>query len=267
MDTMIIRASTTDAGKDDGLDPARAWETPEMGSFLTELQPRDVFEFDTPGVKVAVAVLEGVGQVWVDGRFRTVRSGDVALIPNASHRGVRAGDVPLLVFHAAVPQPAARPNAIHRAAIPQGVWDPPAGARGGVTTAHPRLRRVSRAHVGSLEDAAVRDQTRRVLSTLRDAPDADAAGAPTTSDTDLESLVREVVRATRTLSLDHDGIAALVDEVDRAAARLNEEGTRAKAEVRGAVSRLRVAARAQFEREEAAYLPLLGLTVAGRGDV
>lgn len=266
MDPMILRVSTTSVGETDGLDPVRVWEIPELRSFLAELQPRDAFEFDAPGAKVAVAVLEGVGQVWVDGRFRTVRAGDVALIPNAPDRGVRAGDVPLLVFHAAVPQPAARPKTTHRAAIPQGVWDSPAGARGDVTTGHPRLRRVQDP-VGSLEAVAVRDQTRRVLSILRDAPDADAGGARTASDTDLESLVRAVVNATRTLSLDHAGIAAMVEEVDRAVARLSDEGTRATAEVGEAISRLREAARAQFEREEAAYLPLLGLTRAGRRHV
>lgn len=264
MDTAIFRASTAD-NNTDGLRPAPVWEIPEVRPLLAMLEPGEAIEFDAPQLDIAVAVLEGVGQVWVDDRIRTVRAGDVAVVPSAPHRGIRAGVVRLLVFHAAVPAPSDPTYVKDGVARPLGLWETPANTR----PRGDRMRELPDPGDGSdevrqLEQNEVKEQARRAISSLRARFQRGAEERTPRSDAEFESIVGAVLELSRTLTFDHEAIMDMVETVNREAAGLGETRSR---ELRRSIDRLTAATRLQIEKEEAAVLPLMTVLTPGGSDV
>lgn len=82
--------------------------------LLTGLEPGQQIPLHAPGVDMAVSVLEGEGDLWVDDTPHPVAPGDVAVIPAGATRGARARGGRLVMLHVASPPPTA---ADHSAAL------------------------------------------------------------------------------------------------------------------------------------------------------
>jgi hypothetical protein len=262
MDTAIVRADFNDDGGSDGLRPAPIWELPEVEALLAMLEPGQAIEFTAPGVDIAVAVLEGAGQVWVNDRLRTVRAGDVVLIPKASRRGMRAGVVRLLIFHAAVPAPGDPAIVHHRVRRQLGIWGTQAdSSESGSESLAQAPQETDTAR--PLELAGVKGQTRRALRFLREGQQ-DPGG--TGSEAQLESRLTSVLALLRTLTLDQRAIMQAIDELTDRADRLPRPDLGPAAGIRRSLSGLAATSRSQFDREQSALLPLFEL-LTGSDDV
>jgi quercetin dioxygenase-like cupin family protein len=59
-------------------------------TMLTGLEPGQEIPLHAPAVDLVVAVMEGVGDLWIDDAPHPVGPGDIAIIPAGTTRGVRA---------------------------------------------------------------------------------------------------------------------------------------------------------------------------------
>ncbi|NKZ07092.1 cupin domain-containing protein [Actinomadura latina] len=67
----------------------------------------------TPGVELALAIMEGVGEVWIDDAPHPVAAGDIVVIPAGTTRGVRAKGR-LVFMNVVSPPPTAADHEVER---------------------------------------------------------------------------------------------------------------------------------------------------------
>ncbi|MFC0866000.1 cupin domain-containing protein [Sphaerimonospora cavernae] len=68
----------------------------------------------TPSVELALAILEGTGDVWIDDAPHPVAAGDVVVIPAGTTRGVRARGGRLIFMNVVSPPPTAADHEVAR---------------------------------------------------------------------------------------------------------------------------------------------------------
>ena len=73
----------------------------------------------TPGVQLALAIMEGAGEVWIDDAPRPVSAGDIVVIPAGTTRGVRARGGRLVFMNVVSPPPTAADHEVQRRPWPE----------------------------------------------------------------------------------------------------------------------------------------------------
>lgn len=92
-------------------------------TMLTGLEPGQEIPLHAPAVDLVVAVLEGVGDVWVDDAPHPVRPGDIAIIPAGTTRGVRASSGRMILLTVVSPPPTAADHDVARRSWPAETTD------------------------------------------------------------------------------------------------------------------------------------------------
>ncbi|MFG2084777.1 MULTISPECIES: cupin domain-containing protein [unclassified Spirillospora] len=68
----------------------------------------------TPGVELALAILEGAGEVWIGDAPHAVAAGDVVVVPAGTTRGVRARGGRMVFMNVVSPPPTAADHEVAR---------------------------------------------------------------------------------------------------------------------------------------------------------
>lgn len=72
----------------------------------------------TPGVELALAIMEGAGEVWIDDGPHPVAAGDIVVVPAGTRRGVRARGGRLVFMNVVSPPPTAADHEVERSPWP-----------------------------------------------------------------------------------------------------------------------------------------------------
>lgn len=252
----------------EGFVPKILFDNGRMKVILASLTEGQEIALHAPQVDLAVAVLQGVGEVWIDDSARPVVPGDLAVIPAGVTRGVRARGGPLVLLHVVSPPPTAADHAVERQAWPAETPGP--DVRRSLHEEHQELL----PHLDHLRDLAdqaqdlgegpLRDRLKEVLGFLTDTLLAHAAVEEVALYPAVDRLLRATGGGTRTMSIDHQAIG---EEIERLAALA---GQPASPEARAAIARilgsLEALLRLHFRKEEEAYLPLLARLSAGEAE-
>lgn len=94
--------------------PKVLFESEQAKVILAGLEAGQEVPLHAPGVDLTAAVLEGVGDLWVDDAPHPVAPGDIAVIPAGTTRGVRARDGRLILLFVASPPPTAADHEVAR---------------------------------------------------------------------------------------------------------------------------------------------------------
>ncbi|MFF4240407.1 cupin domain-containing protein [Actinomadura geliboluensis] len=82
--------------------------------MLVGMEDGQEIPLHTPGVELALAILEGAGEVWVGDGPHAVAAGDVVVIPAGTTRGVRARGGRLVFMNVVSPPPTAADHEVER---------------------------------------------------------------------------------------------------------------------------------------------------------
>ncbi|MFB3738112.1 MAG: hemerythrin domain-containing protein [Candidatus Velamenicoccus archaeovorus] len=241
--------------------PNVVFASERMKVAVVGLEEGQAIDLHAPEVDMAVAVLEGVGDVWVDEAPRRLRAGDVAVVPAGVTRGVRAASGRLILLHVVSPPPTPEMHELeHRP------WPETEERRGGPADAIRAEHRELLPHFDhlatladeapSLEPEELRARLDGVLGFLREVLLPHAGAEDEVLYPVVDGLLRATGGATRTMSVDHRAVAGMIE-------RLSElTGREPSAETRRAVQRtldgLVALIRVHFEKEEEVYVPMLG---------
>jgi quercetin dioxygenase-like cupin family protein/hemerythrin-like domain-containing protein len=240
--------------------PTVLFESDRMKVALAALEPGQQIDPHAPDVDVALAVMQGVGEIWVDDAPRTVRAGDVIVVPAGVTRGMRALDDRLVILHAVSPPPTAAHHEAERRAWPSR--EPAsAGPRDAIHAEHEELL-PHFGHVADLADEAVdlpddqlHERLGHVLGFLRGVLLPHAGVEESALYPVVDAVLRAVGGGTRTMSVDHRAIGTLIDDLAAAADRTPNAATRR--EIQRLLDAIVALVRVHFEKEEVVYLPLL----------
>jgi quercetin dioxygenase-like cupin family protein/hemerythrin-like domain-containing protein len=239
-------------------------DTPEMKVVLVALESGQEIPPHAPAVNLSISVLDGDGQIRIDDYVHNVRAGDVAVIPSGAVRGIRGGGSGLIALHVVAPPPT---NADHEALVTDYSW-PDQSAAGmriseEVSGEHRNLRPSVELlsdladSVGMLDPSDRRVALDETLGFLKDhlLPHASA------EESELYPAAERVLRArggaVGTMTLGHEAISALVDELSEAAARDDVDS------LPRILHSLRAVVLLHLDEEEKVYLPALaGLSAA-----
>lgn len=260
MDTVVASARDLASFDADGFRPTVVFESERMKVVLIALEPGQEIDVHTPQVDMAVAVLDGIGEVFAGDRPRSVRAGDLAVVPAGERRGVRATTERLIALHVVSPPPTPETHGIEREA-----WPEPVAASTGVAEAihaeHqellPHLDHLTALadEVTALEPTALRERLEGVIGFLRDVLLPHAGAEDEALYPVVDRLLRALGGTTRTMSLDHRAVASMIDDLTALADAEPTERTRRDAQ--RVLDGLDALVRVHFQKEEEVYVPLL----------
>lgn len=242
--------------------PKVLFESERMKAVLVALEPGQGIDVHAPQVDMAVAVLDGVGEVFADGRANPVRAGDIAVVPAGERRGVRALTERAVFLHVVAPAPTPELHDVEREPWPASQVTA-AGPAEGIRAEHreilPHLEHLSALadEVPSLEPAEFRERLDGVLGFLRDVLLPHAGGEDATLYPVVDRVLRAVGGTTRTMSIDHRAVGALIDELSAIAEAEPTAASRRSAQ--RVLDGLDTLIHVHFDKEEEVYVPLLDL--------
>ncbi len=248
--------------------PKVLFENPHMRVVLVALQPDQQIALHAPGVDLAVAVLEGMGELWVGDRAHAVVPGDVAVIPAGVTRGVRARGGRLVLLHVVSPPPTAAEHEMERRP-----WPPPETApdvSGALHEEHQELLphldhlRTLSEQAEALDEETLRARLAEVLQFLTTVLLPHAGVEEQALYPAVDRLLRATGGGTRTMSIDHQEIGERIERL--ASMTRGPLSARERAAVRDALGELEALVRLHFRKEEEAYLPLLSRLSAGEAE-
>ncbi len=239
--------------------PKVLFESERVKVVLAALEPGQQIALHAPGVDMAVAVLEGTGDLWIDDASRPVAPGDVAVIPAGLTRGVRARGGRLVLLHVVSPPPTAADHEVERRPWPAATAGPDVQAS--LHEEHQEILphldhlRILADEAPDLDDEALKGRLEGVLTFLTDTLLPHAAVEEKALYPAVDRLLRATGGATRTMSIDHQAIGERIEEL---AASTHEPLTpMTRTAVGRTLDALEAVVRLHFRKEEEAYLPLL----------
>lgn len=248
--------------------PKVLFESDRMNVVLASLAEGQEIALHAPQVDLAVTVLQGIGEVWIDDSPRPVMSGDLAVIPAGVTRGVRARGGPLVLLLVVSPPPTAADHAVERRAWPAEIPGP--DVRRILHEEHQELLphldhlRHLAAEAQDLGEGPLRDRLKEVLGFLTDTLLSHAAVEEIALYPAVDRLLRATDGGTRTMSIDHQAIG---EEIERLAALAGQPATpEARAAITRVLGSLEAVLRLHFRKEEEAYLPLLARLSPGEAE-
>ncbi|HZD80071.1 MAG TPA: hemerythrin domain-containing protein [Actinomycetota bacterium] len=259
MDPVFGSASELATFGAESFTPTVLFESERMKVVLAGLEADQRIELHAPQVDLAVAVLEGLGDLWVDDRPRPVRPGDVAVIPAGSTRGVRARGGRLVLLHVVSPPPSAADHQVEHRAWPSEEAGPE--VRAVLHQEHQELL-PHLGHLGALaeqapdlDEATLRERLHGVVDFLTHSLLPHAGVEEQTLYPAVDGLLRATGGGTGTMSIDH---AEIGERIQALAAMVEEPlNPSARTAIVRALEQLEAIVRLHFRKEEEAYLPLL----------
>ena len=236
------------------------FDTERFRVILAAFEPDQEIPIHVPAVDLALAVLEGTGELFAGDAVYDLRAGDVAVIPAGQTRGLRARGGRLVALHVVSPPPTA---ADHAAVTARAAWpaseataDPGAAIDAEHAELLPHLDHLRdlAARVDEIDEPALRSALDEILGFLRAGILPHAEAEEKALYPEVDSLLRAAGGATATMSMDHREIGRLVEELAAAQARaggVDREGARRLLYSLEAILRL------HFSKETEVYLPLL----------
>jgi len=228
--------------------------------ILAAFEPDQEIPIHAPAVDLALAVLEGTGELFAGDAVYDLRAGDVAVIPAGQTRGLRARGGRLVALHVVSPPPTA---ADHAAVAAGAAWpaseaaaDPGAAIDAEHAELLPHLDHLRQlaARVDEIDEPALRSALDEILGFLRDGILPHAEAEEKALYPEVDSLLRATGGATATMSMDHREIRRLVEELATAQARA---GGVEREVARRLLYSLEAILRLHFSKETEVYLPLL----------
>jgi|GEM_PF-265290 len=244
----------------DGFGRRVLFDTERFRVILTALEPDQEIPIHAPAVDLALAVLEGTGELFAGDAVYDLRAGDVAVIPAAQTRGLRARGGRMVALHVVSPPPTA---ADHAAVAAGAVWPAPDVAvdpGAAIDAEHAELLphldhlRDIAARVDEIDEPTLGSALDEILGFLGDGILPHAEAEEKALYPEVDGLLQAVGGATATMSMDHREIRRLVEELATAqagAAGIDRETARRLLYSLEAILRL------HFSKETEVYLPLL----------
>lgn len=232
--------------------------TDRMAIVLAGFLPGQEIPAHAPHVDLVLTVLDGDGEVRIGEQVHHLRAGDLAVVPAGEMRAVRAGPGGMVALHVVSPPPTAEDHATGHL---DPEWPAKTSAGADLARAISREHEALRPHLEELADLAdtvsdlVVDERRRRLTEVVDfmrselLPHAEAeeeAVYPAA-----ETVLRARGGATRPMTLEHEAIAGLVDELGQAIA--GDEVT----SLGRILHSLRAVTLLHLDKEERVHLPAL----------
>jgi quercetin dioxygenase-like cupin family protein/iron-sulfur cluster repair protein YtfE (RIC family) len=234
-------------------------ETDRLRVVIAALQDGQEIPLHTPALDLVMTIVEGTGQVMAGESVHSIRAGDVVVVPAGETRGLRATGGRLLAVNVVSPPPGPEDHSHTSAAWPPAEQAPDVGAlilaeHGGL---FPHLE-----HLGSLAleatklaEADLRTRLREVLAFLRDGLLPHAQEEERSVYPAVEKVLRAIGGATRTMSIDHQFVGDMVEELEGVSAGPLSDTEREHA--RRLLYGLQALLRVHFAKENEAYVPLL----------
>ena len=239
--------------------PKVLFENERAKVVLAGLEPGQEIPLHAPGVDLAVAVVAGVGDLWVDDAPHPVAPGDVAVIPSGTTRGVRARGGRLILLHVVSPPPTAADHALERRPWPAETAG--ADVRRGLHEEHRELLahldhlRALADEAPELDEQTLTSRLEKVVGFLTHTLLPHAAIEEESLYPAVDRLLRATGGGTRTMSIDHQEIG---QRVERLTAMVRQPLTPAtRSAIAAALGVLDAVVRLHLRKEEEVYLPLL----------
>ena len=244
----------------DGFGRRVLFDTERFRVLLTAFEPDQEIPIHAPSVDLALAVLEGTGELFAGDVVYDLRAGDVAVIPSGQTRGLRARGGRMVALHVVSPPPTAADHAAVAAGAAWPASDVAVDPGAAIDAEHAELL----PHLDHLRDLAARvDEIDKptlgsaldeILSFLREGILPHAEAEEKALYPEVDGLLQAVGGATATMSMDHREIRRLAEELATAQARaagIDRETARRLLYSLEAILRL------HFSKETEVYLPLL----------
>jgi quercetin dioxygenase-like cupin family protein len=234
-------------------------ETDRFRVVVAALEDGQEIPLHAPDVDVVMAVMDGTGEVVAGAAAHAVRAGDVVFVPRGRTRGLRAIGGRLVAVNVASPPPGPEDHAHGGAPWPAAEAGPDMAAL--VLEEHaglfPHLEHLGAlaAGAGDLDEAELRRRLTAVLEFLRDDLLPHAAEEERSVYPAVEKVLRAAGGATRTMSIDHRFVGAMVEELVELSAGSLAAADRERA--RRVLYGLRALLEVHFTKENEAYVPLL----------
>lgn len=244
----------------DGFGRRVLYDTERFRVLVTAFETDQEIPIHAPAVDLALAVLEGTGELFAGDAVYDLRAGDVAVIPAGQTRGLRARGGRMVALHVVSPPPTA---ADHAAVAAGAAWpasdvavDPGAAIDAEHAELLPHLDHLRdlAARVDEIDEPTLGSALDEILSFLRDGILPHAEAEEKALYPEVDGLLQAVGGATATMSMDHREIRRLVEELATAQARaagIDRETARRLLYSLEAILRL------HFSKETEVYLPLL----------
>lgn len=234
-------------------------ETERFRVVVAGLEDGQEIPLHVPDVDLVVAVMDGTGEVMAGDTTHAVRAGDVVFVPRGQTRGLRATGGRLVAVNVVSPPPGPEEHA--RGSAPWPAAEPGPDVAALILEEHagllPHLEHLGTlaADAGTLEDTELRRRLGAVLEFLRDGLLPHAAEEERSVYPAAEKVLRAVGGATRTMSIDHRFIGAMVEELAGVSAGSLSAAERERA--RRLLYGLQTLLEVHFTKENEAYVPLL----------
>ncbi|HEV1998017.1 MAG TPA: hemerythrin domain-containing protein [Candidatus Dormibacteraeota bacterium] len=244
----------------DGFGRRVLFDTERFRVILVAFERDQEIPIHAPAVDLALAVLEGTGELFAGDAVYDLRAGDVAVIPAGQTRGLRARGGRLVALHVVSPPPTAADHAAVAAGAAWPASEAAADPAAAIAAEHAELLphldhlRDLAARIDEIDEPALRSALEEILAFLRDGILPHAAAEEKALYPEIDGLLRAAGGATATMSMDHQEIGRLVEELATAQARaggVDREGARRLLYSLEAILRL------HFSKETEVYLPLL----------
>lgn len=234
-------------------------ETDRLRVVVVALEEGQETPLQAPDVDLLIAVMEGTGEVMAGAVVWPVRAGDVVFVPRAQTRGLRAVGGRLVAVDVAG-APSGHADQVESG----GAWlatDTGPDVAALVLREHaglfPHLEHLSSlaADAGRLGEEELRVRLGAVLEFLRDGLLPHAVEEERSVYPAADRVLRAVGGATRTMSIDHRFVTAMVEELARLSTSPLSDVERERA--RGLLYGLRTLLEVHFTKENEVYVPLL----------
>ncbi len=257
---LVTRATELSASSGHLSEPASVLlQTDQIRVLFIDLEPGRELPPHRPDTTLVLAVLDGMGQLLVDDRIRSVRTGDLAVVRAGVPRGLRCLDGRLLALGMVTPVPGPDDH-LRRAGV---VWpdEPGAADPGDVIRAEHRglmagvadLSRLA-AVAASLDPAELSRELEATVRFLHDDLLPHAAAEERLVYPAVEEVMRARGGSTNSMALDHRRIEALTADLEDTA-RAQDAG---REEAPRLLQALAAVVGLHFDKEEQDYLPQLG---------
>lgn len=235
------------------------FETERLRAVVVGLEDGQEIPVHAPPLDVVITIVEGVGQVLAGDQTRWVRAGDVAVVAAGERRGLRAIGGRLVAVNVVSPPPADSDHVHTPASWPADEEAPDVSAV--ILKEHgelfPHLEDLGdlAARSSTLSELDLRNRVTQVVQFLRDGLLPHAREEELSVYPAAEKLLRAVGGATRTMSIDHRFVGALVDRVEGIAKSPLSDADREQ--LRRLLYGLQTLLDVHFTKENEAYVPLL----------